>query len=88
MGMRQLIFVFLYVLQTIFQMIKHEHVFKNVHRIMELMEHLVTIQQEFVNKFVLNPMHLQIPKLLTDTVYPNVLKVQVNHLLIHLQKLV
>ena len=88
MGTRQLNFVFLYVLQTIFQMIKHEHVFKNVHRIMELMEHLVTIQQEFVNKFVLNPMHLQIPKLLIDTVYPNVLKVRVNHLLILLQKLV
>ena len=86
MEIKQQSFAFLYVLQTIIQTIKREHASKNVHQIMELMEHLVTTPQEFVNKFVRNQMHMQILKLSIDTVYYNVLKVRVNHLLIHQQK--
>lgn len=86
MEIKQQSFVFLYVLRTIIQMIKQEHASKNVHQIMELMEHLEITPQEFVNKFVRNRMHMQILKLSIDPAYYNALKVRVNHLLTHQQK--
>ena len=86
MEIKQQSFVFLYVLQATILTIKQDIVSKNVHQIMVIMELLVTTLQESVNKFVYNQMHMLTLKLSIDSVYWNVLKVQVSHLLIHQQK--